>query len=185
MVKRKGILVKSKLIGKRSKSLQNKIIKKGKSSSSLRQLNFRIFHKRKHSTSNNMFLRNRSIVIKTLTQYRLSVRVLEALRKALRRKLFKTVQLFLLAYPYAPVTKRPQEVRMGRGKSKRIVDWVCPLKSAQVIYTISSPVRLDLLDSKVINMNKNYYLVEKYLLNLFKIFKAKVPFKLSRLVVIL
>jgi len=42
---------------------------------------------------------------------------LEALRKFLRRYLKKKAQIFFRVFPNTPITKKPNEVRLGRGKA--------------------------------------------------------------------
>lgn len=48
----------------------------------------------------------------------LSKEEVEAARKIIRKKTYKKSQLFIMALPYIPVTRKPREVRMGKGKGK-------------------------------------------------------------------
>ena len=41
---------------------------------------------------------------------------LEALRRFLRRFLKKKAQIFFRVFPSVPITKKPNDVRLGRGK---------------------------------------------------------------------
>jgi len=41
---------------------------------------------------------------------------IEAIRRFLRRFLKKKAQLFIQVFPYIPITKKPKDIRQGRGK---------------------------------------------------------------------
>jgi large subunit ribosomal protein L16 len=43
---------------------------------------------------------------------------MEAIRKLLRRSLRKRGQIFFKLFPSIPITKKPSETRLGRGKGK-------------------------------------------------------------------
>ena len=61
---------------------------------------------------------------------------IEAARKAIRRLTKKSGRLYTRVYPYQVSTKKPAEVRMGKGKGK-IHQKVCPLFSGQCIFELS------------------------------------------------
>ena len=44
-------------------------------------------------------------------------------------------KLWIRIFPDLPVTKKPNEIRMGKGKGS-VNDWVCRLKSGHVLYEI-------------------------------------------------
>lgn len=78
--------------------------------------------------------------ILALANKRLSANQLEAARRALKKNpSFKNLVLVVSAYPFAPVTRRPQDVRMGKGKGNRINRWICPVRTGQVLFDISLP----------------------------------------------
>jgi large subunit ribosomal protein L16 len=54
--------------------------------------------------------------LRALEVSNLSGKQLEATRKTLRRALRKDAKIWVSAFPNVPMTKKPQEVRMGRGK---------------------------------------------------------------------
>jgi len=41
---------------------------------------------------------------------------IESLRRTLRRLLKRRAQLFFRIFPFTPITKKPNDVRLGRGK---------------------------------------------------------------------
>ena len=57
-----------------------------------------------------------SFAIKTLDQYWITARQIEAARQAITREMKRQGQLWIRIFPDKPVTKKPAEVRMGKGK---------------------------------------------------------------------
>jgi len=57
-----------------------------------------------------------SFGIKTLDEGWLTSRQIEAARQAVTRKMKREGQLWIRIFPDKPVTKKPAEVRMGKGK---------------------------------------------------------------------
>lgn len=61
---------------------------------------------------------------------------LEAVRVTLSRKLKKEGAFFLRAFPDKPITKKPAETRMGKGKGG-VEKWVAVVKRGRVICEVS------------------------------------------------
>ncbi len=57
-----------------------------------------------------------SFGIKTLEQAWITSRQIEAARQAVTRKMKREGQIWIRIFPDKPVTKKPAEVRMGKGK---------------------------------------------------------------------
>ncbi len=57
-----------------------------------------------------------SFAIKTLEQHWITSRQIEAARQAITRYMKREGQLWIRIFPDKPVTKKPAEVRMGKGK---------------------------------------------------------------------
>jgi large subunit ribosomal protein L16 len=57
-----------------------------------------------------------SFAIKTLEEHWLTGRQIEAARQAITRHMKREGQLWIRVFPDKPVTKKPAEVRMGKGK---------------------------------------------------------------------
>jgi large subunit ribosomal protein L16 len=67
---------------------------------------------------------------------RISARQIEASRMAIMRSVKRQGKLFIRVFPDKPVTKKPLEVRMGKGKGS-VELWVCPIKPGRVLFEIS------------------------------------------------
>ena len=65
----------------------------------------------------------------------LTARQIEATRVALNRKLKKVGKLFLRVFPDKPITKKPAETRMGKGKGSPEF-WVCAVKRGKVLIEV-------------------------------------------------
>jgi large subunit ribosomal protein L16 len=68
---------------------------------------------------------------------RLTSREIEATRRSIRRAISKAGRLSVLAYPHLPLTKKPLQVRMGKGKGSKVSDWVCPVRPGQVLFRLA------------------------------------------------
>ncbi|XCC45273.1 MAG: 50S ribosomal protein L16 [Candidatus Shikimatogenerans sp. Ttur] len=62
---------------------------------------------------------------------------IEAARIAINKYLEKGNKLFINIFPYKPITKKPQEVRMGKGKGNFEI-WVCPVKPGKIIFELKN-----------------------------------------------
>lgn len=74
--------------------------------------------------------------IKTLQETRLTSKQLEAGRRAIVRQMKRLGYLWIRVFPQTPVTSKPNEVRMGKGKGS-VDRWVAQVKKGQIIYEIS------------------------------------------------
>lgn len=66
----------------------------------------------------------------------MSARQIEAMRVALSRRTKKTGSMFLRVFPDKPITKKPAETRMGKGKGG-VEEWVAVVKRGRVICEVS------------------------------------------------
>ncbi len=66
----------------------------------------------------------------------LSAQQIEAVRVSMARKLKKVGKLFLRVFPDKPITKKPAETRMGKGKGP-VDKWVSVVKRERIICEIS------------------------------------------------
>lgn len=73
-----------------------------------------------------------NIGIKVLKHTRISEIQLEALRKALLKKIKGKGKLWFRIFPSLPVTSKPAEVRMGKGKGS-ISYWCSPVNAGRII----------------------------------------------------
>lgn len=61
---------------------------------------------------------------------------IEAARVTMSRKLKKVGRLFLRVFPDKPVTKKPAETRMGKGKGN-VEFWVAVVKRERIMFEVS------------------------------------------------
>ena len=66
----------------------------------------------------------------------LTARQIEAGRMAIQRAVKRQGQLWIRIFPDKPVTKKPLEVRMGKGKGA-VEEWVAVVKPGRVLFEIS------------------------------------------------
>ena len=62
---------------------------------------------------------------------------LESIRRFLRRFLKKKAQIFFRVFPNVPITKKPNDVRLGRGKGN-LKYWACLVKKGTILVEIRS-----------------------------------------------
>lgn len=74
--------------------------------------------------------------LKTLQEIRLTSKQIEAGRRAIVRQMKRLGFLWIRVFPHIPVTSKPNEVRMGKGKGS-VDRWVAPILKGQIIYEIS------------------------------------------------
>ena len=64
-----------------------------------------------------------------------TARQIEAARRAITRYVKRAGKLWIRIYPDKPVSKKPVEVRMGKGKGN-VEYWVAPIQPGRVMYEI-------------------------------------------------
>jgi len=65
----------------------------------------------------------------------LTARQIESARRAITRHVKRGGKLWIRVFPDKPVTKKPVEVRMGKGKGN-VEYWVAPVQPGRMIYEI-------------------------------------------------
>jgi len=65
----------------------------------------------------------------------LSAQQIEAMRVTISRRTKKFGKLFLRVFPYKPITKKPAETRMGKGKGN-VDRWVSVVKRERIIFEL-------------------------------------------------
>lgn len=74
--------------------------------------------------------------LKALHPGKLSAAQIEAGRRAITSTMKRKGKVWIRAFPDYPITSKPTEVRMGKGKGA--VDyWVCKVKSGKILYEVS------------------------------------------------
>ena len=73
--------------------------------------------------------------LKAIQPDRVIGKQIEAARVALTRYMKRTGKVWLRIFPNIPVTKKPTEVRMGKGKGS-VEFWACRVKPGRIIFEV-------------------------------------------------
>jgi large subunit ribosomal protein L16 len=73
--------------------------------------------------------------LKAVEPDRVTARQIEAARRALTRHMKRAGRVWIRVYPDVPVSKKPIEVRMGKGKGAPEY-WVCRVKPGRIMFEI-------------------------------------------------
>lgn len=89
----------------------------------------------KGNSGRGHLLSNGTFGIKSLDSNFLTSRQIEAARIAATRYMKREGQLWIKIFPDKPITKKPLEVRMGKGKGN-VEYWVAQIRPGKVLYEI-------------------------------------------------
>src|SRR4030081_3984708 len=73
--------------------------------------------------------------LKAMEPDRLTARQIEAARRAITRHMKRSGRVWIRVFPDVPVSKKPIEVRMGKGKGTPEL-WVCRVKPGRIMFEI-------------------------------------------------
>ena len=73
--------------------------------------------------------------LKAIEPERITARQIEAARRAMTRHMKRQGRVWIRIFPDTPVTAKPIEVRMGKGKGS-VDRWVCKVKPGRVMFEI-------------------------------------------------
>lgn len=98
---------------------------------------FRKAHKgRIHGNAKGGFTLNfGSYGLKAVEPERVTARQIEATRRAITRHMKRAGRVWIRIFPDVPVSKKPTEVRMGKGKGSPEY-WVCRVKPGRIMFEI-------------------------------------------------
>ena len=71
--------------------------------------------------------------LKATGRGRLTARQIEAARRAMTRHIKRGGKIWIRVFPDVPVSKKPLEVRMGKGKGN-VEYWVCKIQPGKMLY---------------------------------------------------
>ena len=71
--------------------------------------------------------------LKAVTRGQLTARQIEAARRAMTRAVKRQGQIWIRIFPDKPITEKPLEVRMGKGKGN-VEYWVALIQPGKVLY---------------------------------------------------
>ena len=70
--------------------------------------------------------------LKATDRGRLTARQIEAARRAMTRYIKRGGKIWIRVFPDKPITKKPLEVRQGKGKGN-VEYWVCPIQPGKML----------------------------------------------------
>ena len=73
--------------------------------------------------------------LKALEPERITARQIEAARRAISRAMKRQGRMWIRIFPDVPVSKKPPEVRQGKGKGS-VEFWACRVKPGRVMFEI-------------------------------------------------
>ena len=71
--------------------------------------------------------------LKAVGRGRLTARQIEAARRAMTRHVKRQGKIWIRVFPDKPITSKPLEVRMGKGKGN-VEYWICQIQPGRVLY---------------------------------------------------
>ena len=71
--------------------------------------------------------------LKAVERGKITARQIEAARRAMTRYIKRGGKIWIRVFPDVPVSKKPLEVRMGKGKGN-VEYWVCKIQPGRVLY---------------------------------------------------
>ena len=98
------------------------------------------FRKQHKGKNNGTAVRGSSVSfgeygLKATTRGRITARQIEAARRAISRHVKRGGKIWIRIFPDKPITKKPLEVRMGKGKGS-VEYWVAQIKPGTMLYEI-------------------------------------------------
>lgn len=73
--------------------------------------------------------------LKATTAGRITARQIEACRRAITRHIKRTGRVWIRVFPDVPVSSKPTEVRMGKGKGSPEF-WMCRIKPGRIMFEL-------------------------------------------------
>ena len=77
-----------------------------------------------------------SIALKAVEAGRINSRQIESARVAMTRKINRAGKVWIRVFPDKPLTAKPLEVRMGKGKGS-VDQWVMNIKPGRILYEMA------------------------------------------------
>ncbi|XXM90099.1 50S ribosomal protein L16 [Candidatus Hodgkinia cicadicola] len=93
--------------------------------------------------------------LKAHSEARVDARQIEAARKAIMKHIKRVGKLWIRVYPTVPVTKKPTEIRMGKGKGE-VNKWIFRVSPGRILFEIegiSEVVALAALKAAAFKLN--------------------------------
>ena len=97
--------------------------------------------------------------LKALESGRITNKQIESARRAITRKMSREGRVWIHLFPHTPVTSKPAEVRMGKGKGS-LSYWAAIIKPGKILFEIDGVPKIlaeeafELASAKLPNKNK-------------------------------
>ena len=122
------------------------------------------FRKQQRGRSNGKAQRGSTInfgeiALKSIESGNITSRQIEAARVAITRKIKRGGKVWIRIFPDYPVTKKPAETRMGKGKGNP-EEWVAKIKPGRILFELSG-VEEDLAKSALTNASRKLPVLTK------------------------
>ena len=78
--------------------------------------------------------------LQALESGKISARQIEAARVAMTRYVKRGGKIWIRVFPDKPITKKPAETRMGKGKGN-VEDWVAAVRRGRILYEMEGVTR--------------------------------------------
>lgn len=78
--------------------------------------------------------------LKAMSPNRITARQIEAARRAITRHIRRQGKVFIRIFPDVPVSKKPLEVRQGKGKGS-VEFWACRVKPGRIMFELDGVPR--------------------------------------------
>lgn len=104
-----------------------------------------------------------SFGLKALQPERITSRQIEAARRALTRHMKRQGRVWIRIFPDVPISKKPTEVRMGKGKGS-VEFWAAKVKPGRIMFEIdgvTTPVAKEALRLAAMKLPVKTRIVEK------------------------
>jgi large subunit ribosomal protein L16 len=105
-----------------------------------KKIKFKKFHRLKKKLFKNSFSKVRLSFgfygLKVLEGGRITERQIEAVRQSINKKIRPFGRLWVRSFANLPVTSKPLEVRMGKGKGS-VDRWVYTISPGEILYEVS------------------------------------------------
>lgn len=84
---------------------------------------------------------NKLIGLKALETGRLNSKQLISAKQAINKLIKKTGKIIVPVFPHHPISKKPKEIRMGKGKGS-VDHWICKITAGTILFEIKTKYSL-------------------------------------------
>lgn len=117
-------------------------------------------------------IKNKSLVnlhfgmygIQALEESKITARQIESVRRSLTNFTKRQIKIWIRVFPNVPITKKPTEIRMGRGKGN-IDYWIAKVRKGDILFEVDGKninlIRAALKNAKV-KLPLHTKIVQKY-----------------------